>query len=179
MSDYMPAHAGGVWPEPQHQKFTPPAEQPRPSNKRLFIVLGIVAVLIVGAVVGAIVATTGGASGRKITVHGTMVLSDVEGFTADDPNTDSTSYGVTGPCHTTSGYTDIAEGTEVVISDDAGKTLSIGRLGAGSFNSDGACSFPFTMTVPAGKRFYITVSHRGTVKMPEAEVTKAALSLGS
>jgi hypothetical protein len=40
--------------------------------------------------------------------------------------------------------------------------------------------FSFATEVPAGKGIYgVTVSHRGTVKMSEAEVAYAAVSLGN
>jgi hypothetical protein len=179
MTGYMPTHSAQN--EPELPPIPPgPAPRPPASNRRLFIGLITAGVVVIGGVVAAIVVATGSSSGSgKITVHGTMDITDFEGFTADDPNTDSSSSGVTGPCHAIGGYDDIAEGTEVVISDDGGKTLAIGHLDSGSFDANGSCAFSFTMTVPAGKKFYgVTVSHRGTVKFPEAEVTHAAVSLG-
>lgn len=173
MSEHIPEHAAqDSWPE---QNIQPPR-----SNRRLIIGIITAGVLVAGGVVAAIVVSTGGSSnGSKITVHGQMAITDVEGFTADDPNTDSTSYGVTGPCHAITGFDDIADGTEVVVSDDSGHTLAIGHLGPGAFDSNGSCSFPFTLAVPAGKKFYgVTVSHRGTVKFPEGQVAHADVSLG-
>jgi hypothetical protein len=177
-SEFLPAHRA----EDHQASAQPPAEQAalqRPNNKRLFIGLGIAGLVVVGGAATAIAANLGGSAGKSITVHGTMALTDIEGFTADDPNTDSTSNGVTGPCHALGGYDDIAEGAQVVFSDDSGKTLTIAHLGAGAFDANGACSFPFTATVPAGKKFYgVTASHRGTVKMSESEVSHAAVTLG-
>ena len=85
----------------------------------------------------------------------------------------------TGPCKTTEGYSDIASGASVVISDDKANTLAITDLGAGNFDANGVCVFDFTASVPAGKGFYgISVTHRGTVKFSEADVRHPALTLG-
>ena len=82
-------------------------------------------------------------------------------------------------CSGTGGYDDIANGAEVVISDDTGHTLDITTLTAGSIVSS-ACDFKFESTIPAGKGFYgITVTHRGTVKFTETEMQNPALTLGN
>jgi len=82
-------------------------------------------------------------------------------------------------CAGSGGYSDIQAGAEVVISDDNGATLAITHLTGGSGLST-SCEFSIATKVPAGKGFYgVTVSHRGTVKMSEAEVTNAAVSLGN
>lgn len=89
----------------------------------------------------------------------------------------------TDSCTGMNGYNDITEGAEVVVSDDSGATLAITNLGPGvpgkAFIFEG-CKFAFTASVPSGHRFYgITVSHRGTVKFTEQQMTVGpALHLG-
>lgn len=85
-----------------------------------------------------------------------------------------------GPCTLSGGFSDIAEGAEVVVSDDAGATLTITTLQAGVFGANNMCTFPFSAKVVAGKKFYgIAVSHRGTVKLPEAEMAEPKLTIGT
>lgn len=83
------------------------------------------------------------------------------------------------PCSTVDGYSDIRPGAEVVISDDAGRTLAITSLGRGRFNASLQCSFPFHARVPAGLGFYgVEVTHRGVVKEPESALGDVQLTLG-
>lgn len=93
---------------------------------------------------------------------------------------DPTGLPTSGPCQSGGdGYTDVATGAEVVITDDAGATLVITQLGMGAFDATRHCVFPFSASVPAGKRFYgVQVSHRGTVKESEADMGHVALTLG-
>lgn len=85
-------------------------------------------------------------------------------------------------CAGASGYSDIAEGTAVTVSDATGTTVALGRLDHG--RNDGSlgrqqCSFTFVVAgVPAGKGFYgVEVSHRGRVQYTEAELTSRPLKL--
>lgn len=102
----------------------------------------------------------------KIAVHGVFVLTA--------PN-------ACGILFQTVGYEDIHKGTEVVIGDDAGKTLAITKLTGGTPNSAAnRCTYKFAATVPAGLGFYqVTVSHRGAVKMAEAQMAAPNVSLGT
>jgi hypothetical protein len=144
-------------------------DAPKRSRKRLWLIGGIVAAVAVAGVTTGLVATS--SSPAKLRVNGTMSLLDTDGSgirAAGDKT-----------CSGSGGYSDIQEGAEVVISDDQGATLVITHLTGGS-GSSLACVFDFTAQVPAGKHFYgVTVSHRGTVKMTEAEVSHAAVSLGN
>lgn len=141
------------------------------------------------AVVGVLVAgcsSSGGAHATKTTAAPAGPIAVTGSVTLTDP--DSTlNAALTGThdCGGVGGYSDIKEGAQVVISDDAGKTLTISHLTAGQtpeqktgLNND--CVFGFTAQVPAGKRFYgVQVTHRGVVKMAEAELPSASLSIGS
>lgn len=115
--------------------------------------------------------TSGSASGDTINVAGLMTLADLTSVSGDLATGDL--------CSGTGGYSDIAEGAQVVISDDTGKTLVITQLGAGTIDDSG-CEFPFTADVPKGKGFYgFTVTHRGTVKESEASLAGGvSLTLG-
>jgi hypothetical protein len=135
----------------------------------MWLVGGLVAVIIAGGVTLGLALTT--SAPAKLQIHGSMSLLDTSGdgilVTGDKT------------CTGSGGYSDIQAGAEVVISDDKGATLAITHLTGGGGLSV-SCVFSFATEVPAGKGFYgVTVPHRGTVKMSEAEVTQAALSLGS
>jgi hypothetical protein len=113
-------------------------------------------------------ASTTSPTATTFTVSGSMVLHD--GFGAD---------GV--PCSGDGGYSDIAEGTQVVISDESSKTLAVGVLKAGRRDSNGRCKFPFeVLRVPTGQSFYgIEVSHRGRLQYSESQIRQGLqLSLG-
>lgn len=87
-----------------------------------------------------------------------------------------------GACSPSEGYDDIAEGTSVVVMDAAGKTIAIGKLGAGETGSYLlACNYKFKVTgVPVGAKFYkVEVSHRGAVQYTEKQMHQTLdLSLG-
>jgi hypothetical protein len=74
------------------------------------------------------------------------------------------------------GYGDIHDGTEVQVTDDAGKVVAYGHLA-----SAGSCRWTFTVKdVPVGQKIYgVTVSHRGTIHFSEDEMRSGIdLSLG-
>ena len=156
---------------------TPPPAQQRRRRRWPWIVGAVVVVAAVGVTVG-LIATSGGPG--TFTVHGSMTLDD----SASLGDLSSTSIvDDTDGCRGTGGYGDLVPGAEVVISDDAGKTLVITHLdrgvGAKIGNTTTLCRFPFEATVPKGKHFYgFTISHRGTVKMSEAEAPAASLTIG-
>jgi hypothetical protein len=85
-------------------------------------------------------------------------------------------------CAPTDGYSDISAGAQVIVSDSSGKTLAIGSLQNPTAGS-GTCSYSFAVhNVPVGKKFYgVEVSHRGSVKESENDMTSGsvALSLGN
>lgn len=108
-----------------------------------------------------------------VAVVGTVTLTDPTGYTAR-------TLGAGERCTGQDGYDDIAAGAGVVVADDAGRTLALGRLAGGRLSgSSFYCVFRFRVSVPAGLRFYgVTVSHRGTVKVAESDLGSVALSLG-
>ncbi|MFI9558911.1 hypothetical protein [Nonomuraea endophytica] len=98
----------------------------------------------------------------------------------------STARGLDGEtCVMDGGYSDIAEGAQVVITNAAGTTIALGRLGEGILDTPGPdepygshCEFSFKVEkVPAGAAFYgIEVAHRGRLQYT-AESIKQPLRL--
>lgn len=84
-------------------------------------------------------------------------------------------------CHGGGGYGDIAYGSAVTVTDEAGKIVGLSKLERGYESGQYLCEFAFTVTgVEAGHPFYgIEVAHRGVVKYAEADVTSPKLTLGS
>lgn len=85
-------------------------------------------------------------------------------------------------CTADDGYDDIEQGAQVVVSDQAGETLGVGNLGAGTLRS-ARCVFGFDIDgVPAGRRFYavhVGNSNRGEVQHTEQEIRDGVdLSIG-
>lgn len=90
------------------------------------------------------------------------------------------------PCVGYQGYSDIAEGAPVVITDQGGTVIATGQLDHGSAtvgadNRGTSCTFTFEVKNVPDKPFYgVTVSHRGT-QTYSAEKAKGgliSLSLG-
>lgn len=81
------------------------------------------------------------------------------------------------PCTTSDGYDDLAVGTQVTVSDEAGTVLAVADLGEG-LSTGSTCDFPFTITVPPGHKFYgFEVSHRGVIRYTEDQVRSGSVSL--
>jgi hypothetical protein len=106
-------------------------------------------------------------------VVGTVSLADPNGWESGGD------LSVGAACHGTGGFSDINGGAQVVVSDDAGKTLAITSLRGGKLTSGFQCRFLFTVQVPGGLGFYgVTVTHRGTLKESEADLGNVSLTLG-
>lgn len=78
------------------------------------------------------------------------------------------------------GYSDISDGTEVDLTDAAGRIVSYGQL---SEVTSAICSTVYNFSlpgVPSGLPFYgVTVSHRGTIHYIESQLRSGlSLSLG-
>lgn len=134
----------------------------------------------------------GSSSRGSITVHGTIT------FTGDDdaiahvaPTPDGVEVGAAVEaddgytCEGTGGYDDMVDGSQVVISSDAGKTLGLGAIvGDGVFtgyDNDGACTMGWVVKgVATTEKFYnIKIGHRDGPKWTLADLKHGpALSLG-
>ena len=107
---------------------------------------------------------------KTITVQGSLLLLTSDLFWATDTE-----------CTGSEGYDDIAAGAQVVIRDESGKSIALGRLEPGEGVSDVECRFPFSIDdVPAGQGIYsVEVSHRGEIAFEEKDAQELALTLGS
>ncbi len=106
--------------------------------------------------------TSTAATPKNIDIHGTITVTR-EGVTKGSEGE---------PCRPDGGYSDIRPGTQVVVTDPAGKTIAVGALGTGANRTRSAsylgdCEFPFRVTAPAGHQFYgVEVSRRGRLQYP-------------
>lgn len=100
---------------------------------------------------------------EEITVHGL--------FTIYNSNYYYPSIGKSGDrCYGANGYSDIDEGTRVVVKNQAGKILTETTLGTGT-GSYSKCKFPFDFTVLEGEtKYQVEVGRRGTVSYSESEL---------
>jgi hypothetical protein len=88
------------------------------------------------------------------------------------------------PCEGQGGYSDIVEGSQVVITNSSGEAIALGALGPGSTVEDNAwyqCHFSFAVEdVPADGTIYgVEISGRGSVPFSMDDADALALELGS
>lgn len=83
------------------------------------------------------------------------------------------------PCDAASGFEDVHAGTQVVIADEAGKTVALGQLDPGTLAGKAGqdvfslhCSFSFEVAdVPGGHPFYrVSVGRRGSQQFTAAQL---------
>lgn len=81
---------------------------------------------------------------------------------------------------TPSQWDDVKKGAQVIITDAAGKTVGIGKLGAGVTTRAGSaahrppCEFNFTVhSVPTGSRFYGVRVGKHSGQVPAADIQSA------
>jgi hypothetical protein len=124
---------------------------PAPRKKRTGLILALVAaavVLLVGAGIAALTLAGVGPAAAPPTFgfNGTLQI--------------------TGGC-TGGGFSDIQDGTQVVVTDEKQTVLAAAPL-----VSDGPCKWTFLVrNVPASAKFYgLTISHRGTVQYTETQL---------
>jgi hypothetical protein len=75
-------------------------------------------------------------------------------------------------CTGEGGYSDVSSGTEVVVTDQAGEIVGVGRLREGLIiDVNYGCRFEFTVDVPPGLPFYtVEVGRRGELTYTLAEM---------
>lgn len=156
-------------PTPHHDPWhIPPPRPKRRRNPHVKALIITVTVLLTGSAL-ALLLTLTIAGPATFTLHGSLLLAD--SFTRDLDET----------CRGEGGYSDIAGGTQVTVSDDTGTVIAVGALAPG-WGSVHSCILPFTVhDVPAGHEFYqVEVSHRGKIKFREEEAKNGlpTLSLG-
>ncbi|HEY9375022.1 hypothetical protein [Streptomyces sp.] len=92
---------------------------------------------------------------------------------------DSVQLGDHPACSGKGEYADIGQGTQVVVTDAAGKTVGLGKLGTGLHEERG-CTFRFAITVPPGQQFYgIEVAHRGRNQYAAYQLGSIELKIGA
>lgn len=95
-----------------------------------------------------------GGGGHKLT--GTIDVVDTDNYFRGSDGSSDTS------CAASGGYSDIAEGTQVIVKDRDGKTLAVGRLEQGERQTALYCTFAFTVEGIKDASFYkVEISHRG------------------
>lgn len=176
---------------------------PPPERRRSLLPWAIAAVFAVALAAALIVPRLGGDSAeaqpvatraasvppKTLSVRGTLKLGPGD-FIWDD----GTGAALTGPsCAGDGGFDDIAVGASVTVTDGSGTVVALGKVDTSNptdFDSDTTsaggqrargCNFTFTVTgVPPGKGFYgVEVSHRGAVKVAEADLADSInLTLG-
>lgn len=129
--------------------------------------------LAAGLVLGLAVSGCGGAS--KFTLRGGISLIVCDGSNAiacqavDQVQARTAGDAVGKSCSNGSGssgvagFSDIAAGTQVTVTNEKGALIATGTLTSGAFGPHLSCRFPFTISDVPGAKFYsIEVSHRGS-----------------
>ena len=82
-------------------------------------------------------------------------------------------------CVTATGYTDIAPGMQVTVTDETGAHLATGTLGPVFWVEDNRCGFHFSVTVPTGKNLYrFSTEHHGSIEYTAADLKKMHNKVG-
>lgn len=172
-----------VQPPPYYPpQFHPPAGDP-PKRRPTSLLVGGAAVLVVvfaAAGIGTAFAlrkparpTPATSTAQIVTVVGTLTLADSPGvLNLDDVH-----------CRGMGGYDDIAEGSQVTVTDEHGTVVGLGELNEGVLDGSGPtrqCRFAFTVNnIPAGHAIYgVSVSHRGTIQVRADDLDNVSLTLG-
>jgi hypothetical protein len=131
----------------------------------LGVVLAIVAVLLIAGGIRALA----GSGGRMVTVG--LTLTD-SGFTNGSS------------CEGTGGYSDLQDGTSVVLTNENNKILATTQLGEGMAASATECVWSVDIdNVPKAKFYSVEVASRGKITMSAEDLSTASnsfsLTLGS
>lgn len=174
-----------TWPSTQPAVDTPPPGRKRRAGLIAGLAAGVVVLMAATGVSvwfltrpdskAPTVGTSSAPALNPVTVSGELVLQrgQFSWQSAADPT-----------CSGLNGFSDLAAGAQVTVTDAAGKTLAVGSLGRGTaegITSDGratTCSLPFKVAgVPGGVGPYgVEVAHRGVVRFSEGELL-ASISL--
>lgn len=165
----------------------PPIYPQRPAPKPtapvwVWVALGTTAAVfgLLGLFIGIELGKSGSNPIAVVTGHGTftasgdLVVTDSDGLGVDHG-------GIGSACSGTNGYSDIAQGAQVVIYDASGKSLAIGALQQGEYYGADGCQFKWSVTgIPSGVGPYsVQVTHRGMVVFTQDKATNQQLSIGS
>lgn len=139
----------------------PPTDR-RPRTVRFYVEVGVIVAAVAGFLIYWFAVRT-----TTMTVRGTMDIEGRDNFSVSAPDAVGNQT-----CAGSGGYSDLAEGAGVTVTDGSGNTIATGHLEAGIFiRGTDACIFGFQVTVPDDKDFYgIEVTHRGTVEFSKADM---------
>lgn len=139
-------------------------QPPTPKASKRPLIIGLVALVVVLiAATAAFVAFQGG--GDTFTVTGELDLRD------DDT--------IEARCVGQGGFSDIVGGAQVVLTDQDGKTVAVGRLSDG-FSDRGVCRYFFELRdAPGDRDFYgLEIGHRSKIQYSRKDLDrKLMLSL--
>jgi Protein of unknown function (DUF2510) len=148
----------------------PPTSAGRKKLVTIVAAAGALVLLLAVVIAGVLGGSSDGT--RKTTVTGTFVLTDADTAAAG--------------CVGTGGYTDITQGTTVILTNESGTILGSAALDAGTADTTaGTCTYHFAVPgVPENQSQYaVEVAHRGKVVNSRADMQASgwtfALTLGS
>lgn len=135
-------------------------------------IAAVVIALVVGG--GVVYFVTRPAALPSFDVHGSLAAADLFAV-----NTATAG----GSCTAPAGDSDIAAGTQVLITNASGKTVGLGELGAGAYPTGlvlPVCDFPFTVTgIPGGQGPYsIAIGDHGKVAFDQKDAGDLEINLG-
>jgi hypothetical protein len=137
------------------------------------LLLGVIGLALAGTACA--VPTSSAQSGTSDkTITGTVAVTD----------TDAHWISVGASCTGTGGYSDQAEGAQVTVTNETGRTIGLGTYDAGSVTSVGTCTFPFAVTgLPSAQVYSIEATHRGQLHYTPAQLDQenwnVSLTLGN
>jgi hypothetical protein len=128
---------------------------------------------VLAAVLPAVLSGCSGTAGSKATPKPTATTMTVAGAITVPGFSKTGAEGEV--CAAQPNFDDVASGGQVVVSDAAGKTIAIGKVGVGAFQvADVACEFAFVVSdVPSPGKFYglhVGNGARGVVQFSKAEM---------
>ena len=129
-------------------------------------------VLVAGCSSPSTPAATTSAPSSKFIVQGSVFIN---GVGSGDPTDLTANYSYLDPgsnCYGINDFKDIDGNASIVVSDDSGHTVAIGRFSGSKDSNSTVCTLDFTVKdVPAGLKFYsVAVAHRSSQKFTEAEL---------
>jgi hypothetical protein len=156
----------------------PPLVVVTPPKKRMRweipIVVATVGVLLVGGIslIGLLrgqSATPAPSPVGQMDVRGSITLPWSGSFL--DPNSNE--------CLGKDGYSDLAPGGQVTVTDETGKVVAVGRITTGQGSPYRDCVLLFEVAgVPRGAKFYgVEVTHRGKIQKTEGDLDSGTLNL--
>jgi hypothetical protein len=142
--------------------FSLPAVDPRqPSRRRILLRRAgyVASVLVGGALLSlAMIAGLEAAAPDDRSIAGQVVL------TGENVST-------TSPCHGVGDYRAIREGAQVVLTDEAGTTMRLAKLGPAKAYEPGTCTFAFAIPEVPGRDFFgIEIANAVKVQYANADL---------